>query len=356
MKFKTGQELMIASQDRSDTFKRFSRIRALLYATARAKSRRLDDWTTEDILDFLMALDRSREKLVQDQTFMSYVKAVEDCFIELDLRTFITNEKAISCALNLYRQERAKFIPNERIKKPNLVIVETWRKILQFVLGPLGETREDRAWNRVLGVVLVWCLNSGARIKDVLNLKMDSMTRIRLRQGAICWKINITSGKSNRYGHRDSRIILFPKLNNFLFCPITCFTNLYDDFPELKNGVFCIPNPESYSEPEKFNVPVDTPQIMTRLNTRCDWLNISADARPGAHSARVYFVNHSLENNVPPERIARSVNWTSSEMLAHYIRNTEYLLTAPNRTIMANENSEAANESFIPLEEESFDF
>ena len=171
-----------------------------------------------------------------------------------------------------------------------------------------------------------------------------------------CWKINITCGKSNRYGHRDSRVILFPKFDNFLFCPITCYNNLYRDFPELDNKIFCIPNPDMYSEPCKFTTPVETSQIMTRLDTRCKWLNIPKSARPGAHSARVYFVNHSLENNVPPERIARSVNWSSSDMLSHYIRNTEYLLSAPNRTILANEDSEAANETFIPLEEESFDF
>ena len=357
MKYDNGIDLMVASQKRSTTFKRFSRVRALVYRAARLKGVRLDDWTTADILDFMINLDKSRPNPINDDTLMTYFKAVEDCFHELDIRTFITNEKALSCAMNLYRQERRKDLTStERIRKPNLVVLDTWRKILQLVLGPLGSTREQKAWNRVLGVVLVWCLNAGARTADVLNLKWHSMTRVTLKDNTQCWKINITSGKSNRFGHRDSRIVLYPKADNFLFCPLTCFENLYNDFPELKNEVYCIPNPDFYSKPSKFDQPIQTSQIMSKLRTRCDWLNIKEENRPWAHSARVYFVNHSVEHNIPPERIARSVNWTSADMLSHYVRNTEYLISAPNRTIVAQEETQNKNESFIPVEERSFLF
>ena len=314
------------------------------------KSRRLDDWTCADILDFVIEIDKAKEYKLADGTLMSYYKAIKDCFHELDISTFETQTKTLNCAMNLYRQERRKMlVPNERIKKPSLVPLETWRRLLQLVLGPLGRTREDRFWNRVLGLVMVWCLNSGARMQDVLNLKRNNATVVTLKGGTECWKINIVEGKSNRYGHRDSRVILYPNPGNFILCPMACYKNLYYDFPEMK-GTYCIPNYNSRSN------PVKRAQIMTRLNHRCDLLKMDKINRPSAHSARVYFINHALEDGVPIEQIARAVNWSSSAMITHYIRNTEFLETAPNRTVVSEDTSRTRMEKFIPVNEEPFQF
>ena len=100
---------------------------------------------------------------------------------------------------------------------------------------------------------------------------------------------------------------------------------------------------------------IETSQIMTRLAHRCEYLGLSSCQTPNAHSMRSYFVNYSLEQGVPAEKIARSVNWSSTDMISHYIQNAEFLSDAPNRTIV-NDSNDNPNESFIPLDTESFVF
>ena len=104
--FESGRELVVASQSRSVTYQRFSKVRSVLYAMARMKKRRLDDWTSADILDFVIAIDKAKEYRLADGTLMSYYKAIKDCFHELDINTFETQTKTLNCAMNLYRQER----------------------------------------------------------------------------------------------------------------------------------------------------------------------------------------------------------------------------------------------------------
>ena len=140
----------------------------------------------------------------------------------------------------------------------------------------------------------------------------------------------------------------YGKPNNFIFCPILAYRNFYDRFPDLK-GEFCLSNPDN---PQ---LKIETSQIMNRLSHRCEFLGIPENARPNAHSMRVYFVNHSLARGVSAEKIAQSVNWSSTAMITHYIRNTEFLLDAPNRTIVKDATQEP-QESFIPKTEESFRF
>ena len=347
--FESGRDLVIQSQTGSTAYQRYERVRQLLYAVANLNGKRLASWSVSDILDFIIGIDESREVVIGDETLMSYYNAVRDCFRELEVYTFYTQERALNCAMNLYRQERRKkFGICERIKKPNLVKKDTWRRILQFVLSPIGESENDKAWNRVLGLCITWCLNSGARLGDVLNLKKQFLTVVTLENGDICWTVDITEGKSNRYGHRQSRVVLYEKPKNFLFCPIGNYLNFYDRFPSLK-GRYCISNPDDPS------IKINTSQIMTRLGHRCAVLGLSEGQTPNAHSMRSYFVNHALERGVPAERIAQSVNWSSTAMISHYIRNTEFMLDAPNRTIL-DDQEEDSYESFIPKEEVSFNF
>ena len=347
--FETGLELVKASQARSVSYQRYEKVRTLLYAVAEMKKKRLASWSVADIVDFVMGIDKSREKVIGDQTLMMYYSAIKDCFKELSITIFYTQERALSCAMNLYRQERLKSInPCDRVKKPNLVREETWRRILMLVSSPIGRSEKDKAWNRVIGVCITWCLASGARLADVLNLKKEFMTEVAVNGDEECWTVDIMEGKSNRYGHRNSRVVLFEKPKNFIFCPIETFRNFYDRFPSLK-GRFCISNPDNP------NRKIKTSQIMTRLEHRCTYLGMAKDETPNAHSMRSYFVNHSLEQGVSVEKIAKSVNWSSTAMITHYIRNTEFLLDAPNRTIV-NDSESQPQESFIPKTEESFHF
>ena len=347
--FESGLALVKASQARSTSYQRYEKVRSLLYAVANLHQRRLASWSVADVMEFLMGIDKSRDKVVSDQTLMTYYNAIKDCFKELGITIFYTQERAFSCAMNLYRQERLKNLdPNDRIKKANLVGEDTWRRILQFVSSPVGVTENDKAWNRILGVCITWCLSSGARVADVLHLKTTSMTNVIVEGDEACWTVDIIEGKSNRYGHRQSRVVLFEKPKNFIFCPILAYNQFYDRFPELK-GPFCLSNPDNPK------VKIKTRQIMTRLSHRCSVLGLTKEQSPNAHSMRVYFVNHSLEQDVSAEKIAQSVNWSSTAMIAHYIRNTEFLLDAPNRTIV-NDSNQKPQESFIPKAEESFSF
>ena len=347
--FESGLDLVIKSQSRSIAYQRFEKVRQLLYAVANMKQKRLASWSVTDILDFVIGIDESREKIICDETLMGYYRDIRDCFRELEINTFFSQERALNCAMNLYRQERVKrFGRSDRIKKPNLVKKDTWRKILQFVLSPIGRSENDKAWNRVLGLTITWCLTSGARVADVLNLKRSSITVVTLENGDTCWTVDIVEGKSNRYGHRQSRVVLYKKPKNFLFCPIENFDSFYDRFPGLK-GKFCISNPD---DP---NLKIETSMIMSRLNHRCAVLGLTKSQTPNAHSMRVYFVNHALERGVSAEKIAQSVNWSSTAMISHYIRNTEFLLDAPNRTIV-DEPEDDIYEAFIPRDETSFEF
>ena len=347
--FESGLELVIESQSRSIAYQRFEKVRGLLYAVANMNQKRLASWSVADILDFVIAIDESREEIICDQTLMGYYRDIRDCFRELDINTFYTQERALKCAMNLYRQELIKKLgANIKKKKPNLVKKGTWRKILQFLLSPIGQSENDKAWNRVVGLCLTWCLTSGARVADVLNLKIESMTEVTLENGDTCWTVDINEGKSNRYGNRESRVVLYKKPNNFIFCPMENYWSFYDRFPDLK-GPFCISNPDDPS------VKIKTSQIMTRLGQRCKVLGLTRLQTPDAHSMRVYFVNHALERGISAEKIAQSVNWSSSAMISHYMRNTEFLMDAPNRTIV-NEPESDVREAFIPRNETSFHF
>ena len=347
--FETGTQLLSAAQKSSTGFKRHAKIRSEILAIAELKNHELQNWTADDILDYLLAYMRNSTKRLKNKTLLQVLVSVKDVFTEMGLDTFIRNQKSLSCAMNHLRTERLKESDSdERTKKPKLINVRTWIKILQLVLGPSGRTQNEKAWNRVVGVVLVWALSSGGRIGDVLSLEKRDLFRVFLPDGDMCINAEIRSGKSNRYGDRDSRLVLFRKKNNEMFCPIESYDWLWHDFPWLKGGKFAIPNPDNISE------AVATESIMSRLRTRCKILKLPKEQRPNAHSARTYFINYAIMMNVPAERIARSVNWSSSEMLSHYIQNAQYLSTAPNRTIASTTLWSNIEEDFIPIRKESF--
>ena len=277
------------------------------------------------------------------------VNSVKDVFKEFHIETFIREEKAIMCSMNFLRSQRLKEDDScERTSKPRLIKIQTWKKLLTLVLGPLGNTEREKAWNRVLGVTFVWALASGGRLSDVLALEKRDLFEMKISPTESCLNCEIRSGKSNRYGHRDSRLVLFRKTENEIFCPFETYAWLWKDFPFLEGGKFAIPNPDDPAE------KVKTPQIMSRVKNRCKILNIPEDQVPMAHSARAFFINYALQMGVPADRIAKSVNWSSSDMIQHYIQNIQYLATAPNRTIASTTEWFDMTEEFIPIRKESF--
>ena len=211
----------------------------------------------------------------------------------------------------------------------------------------MGQTEREKAWNRVVGVTLVWALASGGRIGDVLAIEKRDIFTVQVSANESCLNCEIRGGKSNRYGDRDSRLVLFRKKTE-IFCPIETYEWMWHDFPFLEGGIFAIPNPDDPAE------RVETSQIMSRVKHRCKVLDIPEEQVPMAHSARAFFINYALQMGVEPERIAKSVNWSSTDMIQHYIQNVQYLATAPNRTIANSKSWVDLEEEFIPIRRESF--
>ena len=345
-----GKELLRLSQEASTGYQRHQKIRRELFLVAKLNQKRLRDWSVEDILDFILGQIRASSRRPKNKTIMLLVTSVKDVFNEFDIDTFKREAKAISCSMNYLRTQRLRELDSkERTEKPRLIRVQTWRRLLTLILGPMGSTEREKAWNRVVGVTLVWALASGGRIADVLALEKRDIFEVDVSESEKCLNCEIRSGKSNRYGNRDSRLVLFRKRGNEIFCPIETYEWLWKDFPFLGGGKFAIPNPDDPAE------KIETPQIMSRVKNRCKILDIPDDQVPMAHSARAFFINYALQMNVPAERIAKSVNWSSTDMIQHYIQNIQYLETAPNRTIASNANDwENLQEEFIPIRKESF--
>ena len=345
-----GRELIRLSQGSSSGYKRHQRIRRELFLVAHLNQKRLRDWNAEDILDFLLAQMKSATKRLKNKSLLAILRTIKDVFREFEIDTFIKEEKAIMCGMNYLRTQRCKEKDSkERKKKPNLVKIRNWKKLLTLVMGPMGHTEREKAWNRVVGVTLVWALASGGRIGDVLALEKRDVFEMKVAGGETCLNCEIRSGKSNRYGDRDSRLVLFPKKDE-IFCPIESHAWLMEDFPFLNGGKFAIPNPDDPAE------RVETSQIMSRIKQRCKILDIPKEQVPMAHSARAFFINYALQMGVEPERIAKSVNWSSTDMMQHYIQNVQYLVSAPNRTIADSKNWLDLEKEFIPIRKESFYF
>ena len=345
-----GKDLLRLSQDASTGYQRHQKIRRELFLVAKLNGKRLTDWSVENILDFILAQIKASPKRLKNKTIMAMVSSIKDVFNEFEIDIFKREEKAIACSMNFLRTQRLKENDSkERIEKPRLIKVQTWMRLLTLVLGPMGNTEREKAWNRVVGVTLVWALASGGRIADVLALEKRDLFEVDVSDSEKCLNCEIRSGKSNRYGNRDSRLVLFRKKGNEIFCPIETYQWLWKDFPFLKGGKFAIPNPDDPAE------RIETPQIMSRVKNRCKLLGIADEQVPMAHSARAFFINYALQMNVPAERIAKSVNWSSTDMIQHYIQNIQYLETAPNRTIASNTTVwENLQEEFIPIRKESF--
>lgn len=345
----SGRDLIRYSQKASTGYRRHEKIRRQLFLVANLSQKRLRDWGPEEILDFVLAYMRSATKRVKNKTLMAVLASIKDVFREFNIDTFIREEKAINCGMNYLRTERLKELDsNERTGKPRLVKIQTWKKLLTLVFGPLGATEREKAWNRVIGITLVWALASGGRLGDVLALEKRDVFEAQISADEICLNCEIRSGKSNRYGARDSRLVLFKKKENEIFCPIESYNWLWKDFPFLVGGKFAIPNPDDPAE------KVETSQIMSRIKQRCKILDIPDEQVPMAHSPRAFFINYALQMDVPAERIAKSVNWSSTDMIQHYIQNIQYLESAPNRTIANTTGWLDMKEEFIPIRKESF--
>ena len=285
---------------------------------------KLADWTTETIIAFLLAYDaKPRRTPLQSDTILQKANSVKRVFMNMNLDVYVKGEIEIRTALRKYTKERLDaMIKKPETKKAKIIPREIWKlmvlKLFEEGIRDNSKNYKAQFERDTLMLATAWAASSSGRIAEILRMRLSDIVGLGGPDGthglAKNYEWRIRYGKSDRFGSKDIRYMIYANNNEPLLDPIRMLKLFLNEWPER--------NTEGAEIFRKFDrTDLISPGMITRgwakLGKR---MGLPASLIPNANSSRVGNINLAKQLGICHDEIKIASQWSSHHMLKVYLQ------------------------------------
>ena len=241
-------------------------------------------------------------------------------FESWQLNQFDIYDKEINLIMNSYINERIDKddLPWSK-RNANRPPYKIWRLIsntMDKIIKQNEFTSEDKLMRMGQArLALVWTRSCGARLAEIMRLKLSDIKPLTLENGHLYLSLNIRRSKSNRKG---KKMFNYKCLKNYMdpsLCPIQVFRQYLLNNPRISQpGDWVFPSSHKY-----FDRKISGKAITDSWKKTSKMLNLPNHMHPMAHSGHDCLLILAVAQKRPKEEILDVTNWTSIKNLSHYV-------------------------------------
>ena len=298
------------------------RVRRKLLTFANLIEVDLENWTKYEIFAAWRYLEKTARQKLSHRGFRDLFFEIRNVFKDEGLNNYKENEKAVK----LFRR---KFI-NERIDKEdtpwkkrnaNRPPYATWNQISIAMTNKLADRKFTNEQKRLrlyqAQLMLVWSRASGARIEELLRMKLSDVTVMTMKNGEITYlDLNIRRSKSNQEGKKNLHYKCVLNRVDTELCPVACFERYLANNPSIKSeGDYIFPSSPNHQE-----FHVNRGPIKTLWDKTSKKLDLPLEYYPMSHSGHDCILCLAYARNKNPAEILDITQWNSMAVMDTYIQ------------------------------------
>ena len=265
-------------------------------------------------------LESTSRKNLSHNGLRNLMQDIKVIFETWNLNQFEIYDKEVKLILNSYINNR---IDQEKLpwskrnaNRPPYKIWLLMAKTMEKTLAQNEFTNQDKYLRmHQAKLALIWSRSCGARLAEIMRLKLSDIKPLYLENGHPYLNINIRRSKSNRKG---KKMFNYKCLRNNLepsLCPIRAFQVYLRGNPRIcRPGDLVFPSSHRH-----FEKTINGKAIVDSWKKTSQMLNLPKHFYPMAHSGHDCLLILAVAQKRPQEEIIDVTNWTSIKPLSHYI-------------------------------------
>ena len=291
----------------------------------------LKDWGVTEIMTAWVALETSKKRRLTTNGWLLKMKDMKLVFESLNLNQMVIFSREINFLTQQYIKERIDTDeePHKKLSA-NQPPYWVWEKLVLATKTDPKHKKDHKRMNQLqLHVLLTWSLSTGARLAELMRLKVSDVSMID-SNGLKYLRLTIRRGKSSRDGRKP---IYYKCLQDKVkpdLCPIKAFVN-YGNL-NLKSGkVFR--SQGDYVFPMKPRPDTRFRKHQTARNITEGWKKVAEDLSvpeeffPQGHSGHKCLLNAAYAMQCSKKEIMDIANWNSTKCMQDYVE-------APNENML----------------------
>ena len=282
----------------------------------------LEHWTKFEIFAAWQYLERTAKQRLCHRGLKNRLGDIRNVFYDEDLPNYDRYEKEINLFCNAYINNRIDKADKPWVKKSaNRPPYKTWKLISQ-TMESLIENNNFKDPNKTLHLwearlILVWSRACGARLAELLRLKISDITSLTMKNGQIAYlDLNIRRSKSNRLGKKELHYKCVLNCVDTVLCPISCFYEYLAAHPWIQHdGDYVFPSSRDHRQ-----YHISDGAIKYNWNKISKMLQLPKNQYPMSHSGHDCLLCLAYAKNKNPSEILDITQWNSMSVMDAYIQ------------------------------------
>ena len=283
----------------------------------------IENWGISEIMASWVILERNGDRVLKPDGWQKKMKDIKAALEIMNIPIMSKFEKEIKFLTQEYVKERIdqEVVP---IKKASANMPPYW--VWKALIAATKETDDKMSDCKQLRqmqqhILLVWALSSGARLSELLRLKVSDVEMVTL-PGMNFIKLTIRRGKNSRNGRKPIFYKCHENVCEQELCPIKAFVR-YGQL-KLKSGpIFDEPGHYMFPQRERTNKLFNRPATSKTITDGWkDWskkLDIDESFIPQAHSGHKCLLNAAYSMQCSKKEIMDIANWSSTQCMQDYV-------------------------------------
>lgn len=284
---------------------------------------KMENWEISEIMSAWVALEHNGRKLLTTDGWLKKCKAMEEAFDSMNIRCMDRFAREIDFLTQQYVKERIdnEDEPHKKVSA-NQPPYWVWEKLIVETSYASPRMSDKKRLKRMqLHVLLAWSLACGARMAELLRLKVSDI-EVKTDLGLKFLKLTIRRGKSSRTGRKPIYYKCFEEKLKPKVCPIKAFLS-YCNLTLRSGKVFDKPGdllfhlePKPSPKSRKIMDPTSFAKMCTPY---CERLNIPFEFYPQGHSGHKCLLNAAYAMQCTKKEIMDIANWSSTKCMQDYV-------------------------------------
>ena len=283
----------------------------------------MENWGISEIMSAWVALEHNGQKQLTTDGWLKKAKDMKEAFDSMNIQCMERVSREIKFLTQEYVKERidGEETPHRKVSA-NQPPYWVWEKLIEMSrIIPPRFSDGKRLRRMQLHVLLCWSLSCGARLAELLRMRISDVEMINLN-GLKFLKLTIRRGKSSHTGRKPIYYKCFEEKIKTNICPIKAFR----DFSNLKlrsGKVFSKQGDLLFHQAPKpspkSRKAMDTTMVARGWNTFCERLNLPHEFWPQCHSGHKCVINAAYAMQCSKKEIMDIANWSSTQCMQDYV-------------------------------------
>ena len=283
----------------------------------------MEKWGISEIMSAWVALEHNGKKQLTTDGWLKKAKDMKEAFDSMNINCMERVSREIKFLTQEYVKERidGEDTPHRKTSA-NQPPYWVWEKLIEMSRSIPPRFSDAKRLRRMqLHVLLCWSLSCGARMDELLRMKISDVEMISMN-GLKFLKLTVRRGKSSHTGRKPIFYKCFEEKIKTNICPIKAFRDFSN--LQLRSGkVFSRQGDLLFhQEPKpkaKSKIPMNTTMVARGWKWFCEKLKLPKEFWPQCHSGHKCVLNAAYAMQCSKKEIMDIANWSSTQCMQDYV-------------------------------------